>query len=70
MLSACNSANIDFGFMVFFSGIKVSFYFFIPDCKVGMFRDNPILYVRIYLRFFETCSCLSVYDFFLKNNRK
>ncbi|EKR62255.1 hypothetical protein LEP1GSC036_1626 [Leptospira weilii str. 2006001853] len=56
--------------MVFFSGIKVSFYFFIPDCKVGMFRDNPILYVRIYLRFFETCSCLSVYDFFLKNNRK
>ncbi|EMN42606.1 hypothetical protein LEP1GSC086_1440 [Leptospira weilii str. LNT 1234] len=56
--------------MVFFSGIKVSFYFFIPDCKVGMFRKIPILDVRIDLRFFEICSRLSVYDFFLKNNRK
>ncbi|AXR60913.1 hypothetical protein DQM68_09675 [Leptospira mayottensis] len=66
--SACNFANIDFGFIAFFSRIKVSFYFFISDCKVGMFRKIPILCIRVHLRFFDTCSRLSVYDFFEKIN--
>ncbi|RHX80277.1 hypothetical protein DLM76_12275 [Leptospira yasudae] len=56
-----------------FLAVRVSFYFFIPDCKVGMFRKIrilgfviPFLYVRIHIRFFENRSHLPVYNFFLK----